>query len=285
MIARRTEEISPFLVMDVLERACTMACQGIDVIHLEVGEPDFDTPQCIKEAICKALADGFTHYTHSLGCPELREAIREHYRATYAVSVHPDQVVVTSGTSPAMLLAFAALLERGDQVIISDPGYACYPNFIKFVEGVPVTVPVYEEDGFQYRPKAIAEKITPQTKAILINSPSNPTGNLLSAERIEAIAGFAARHLGRDLSRTGVRGAGALDPRVYGGCLRPEWFLETVRHDGPAAGLPDRPQSLCPAHPKDAAELFHLRQRGGADRGDHGPARDRGRRSAHEAHL
>jgi aspartate/methionine/tyrosine aminotransferase len=190
MIARRTEEISPFLVMDVLERACTMACQGIDVIHLEVGEPDFDTPQCIKEAICKALADGFTHYTHSLGCPELREAIREHYRATYAVSVHPDQVVVTSGTSPAMLLAFAALLERGDQVIISDPGYACYPNFIKFVEGVPVTVPVYEEDGFQYRPKAIAEKITPRTKAILINSPSNPTGNLLSAERIEAIAGF-----------------------------------------------------------------------------------------------
>jgi aspartate/methionine/tyrosine aminotransferase len=190
MIAKRTQEISPFLVMDVLERACAMACEGIGVIHLEVGEPDFDTPQCVKEAIFKALEDGFTHYTHSLGCLELREAICEHYHATYAVSVRPDQVVVTSGTSPAMLLMFAALLEKGDQVIISDPGYACYPNFIKFVESVPVTVPVYEEDGFQYRPEAIAEKITQRTKAVLINSPSNPTGNLLSAERMRAIAEF-----------------------------------------------------------------------------------------------
>jgi aspartate/methionine/tyrosine aminotransferase len=191
MIAKRTEEISPFLVMDVLERACTMAGEGIDVIHLEVGEPDFDTPQCVKEAIFRALEDGFTHYTHSLGCLELREAICEHYHETYAVSVDPDQIVVTSGTSPAMLLMFAALLEKGDEVIISDPGYACYPNFIKFVEGVPVTVPVYEEDGFQYRPEAIAGKITQRTKAIFINSPSNPTGNLLSAERIQAIAGFS----------------------------------------------------------------------------------------------
>jgi aspartate/methionine/tyrosine aminotransferase len=191
MVASRTKEIAPFLVMDVLERACTMACDGIDVIHLEVGEPDFDTPQCVKEAIFKALEEGATHYTHSLGHPELREVICEHYRQTYNVSAHPDQVVVTSGTSPAMLLIFAALLEKGDEVIISDPGYACYPNFIKFVEGAPVTVPVYEEDGFQYRPEAIEEKITGRTKAILINSPSNPTGNLLSAERMQAITGFA----------------------------------------------------------------------------------------------
>ena len=193
MIAKRTEEITPFLVMDVLERACTMADEGTDVIHLEVGEPDFDTPQCVKEAIFCALKDGFTHYTHSLGCLELREAICEHYQETYDVSVHPDQVVVTSGTSPAMLLMFAALLEKGDEVIISDPGYACYPNFVKFVEGIPVTVPVYEEDGFQYRPEAIAEKITPRTRAIFINSPSNPTGNLLSAERMRAIAEASCR--------------------------------------------------------------------------------------------
>lgn len=191
MIARRTEEIAPFLVMDVLERACTMTDEGTDVIHLEVGEPDFDTPQCVKEAIFRALEDGFTHYTHSLGCLDLREAICEHYHRTYGVIVHPDQIVVTSGTSPAMLLMFAALLEKGDEVIISDPGYACYPNFIKFVEGVPVTVSIYEEDGFQYRPEVIAEKITPRTKAIFINSPSNPTGNLLSAERMQAIAGFS----------------------------------------------------------------------------------------------
>jgi aspartate/methionine/tyrosine aminotransferase len=191
MIAKRTEEISPFLVMDVLERACTMACEGIDVIHLEVGEPDFDTPQCVKEALCQALADGRTHYTHSLGDPTLREAICEHYLATYNVSIHPDQVVVTSGTSPAMLLTFAALLDPGDEVIISDPGYACYPSLVKFVEGVPITVPVYEEDGFQYRPEAIEAKITNRTKAILINSPSNPTGNLLSAGRMQTIAEFS----------------------------------------------------------------------------------------------
>jgi aspartate/methionine/tyrosine aminotransferase len=191
MIAKRAQEVTPFLVMDVLERARAMEHKGVNVIHLEVGEPDFDTPQAVKDAACHALEGGYTHYTHSLGDLALREAICKHYLKTYNVSVHPDQVVVTSGTSPAMLLVFSALLERGDQVIISDPHYACYPNFIKFVEGVPVTVPVYEEDGFQYRPEAIKERITDKTKAIFINSPSNPTGNLLSESRMRAIAAFS----------------------------------------------------------------------------------------------
>ena len=103
----------------------------------------------------------------------------------------PDQVVVTSGSSPAIFMTFAALLESGEQVIISDPHYACYPNFIKFVGGEPVTVPVFEEDGFQYRPEAIEEKISNRTRAIFINSPSNPTGNLLSKTRMQAIAGMS----------------------------------------------------------------------------------------------
>jgi aspartate/methionine/tyrosine aminotransferase len=119
---------------------------------------------------------------------ELREAIGEYYLKTYGVSINPDQVIVTSGSSPAIFLVFSALLESGDQVIISDPHYACYPNFIKFVQGRPVSIPVYEEDGFQYPPELIEEKINPQTKAIFINSPSNPTGNLLSENRIKAIA-------------------------------------------------------------------------------------------------
>jgi aspartate/methionine/tyrosine aminotransferase len=191
MIAKRTREITPFLVMDVLERAHAMEHEGIDVIHLEVGEPDFDTPQCVKDAACKAIEEGHTHYTHSLGNLELREAICRHYFKTYHVSVCPDQIVITSGTSPAMFLIFSALLEKGDQVIISDPHYACYPNFIRFLQGVPVTVPVYEEDGFQYRPEAIKGKITQKTKAIVINSPSNPTGNLLSESRMRAIAEFS----------------------------------------------------------------------------------------------
>lgn len=188
MISKRTQEMTSFIVMDVLEKANEMERQGIHIIHLEVGEPDFDTPACIKEAACKALNEGHTHYTHSLGLLELREAICEHYFEAYKVSIDPNQIVVSSGTSPAMFLMFSALLENGDQVIISDPHYACYPNFIRFVQGEPVRIPVYEEDGFQYRPEAIKEKITKKTKGIFINSPSNPTGNLLSERRMKAIA-------------------------------------------------------------------------------------------------
>ena len=191
MVTRRAEEITPFLAMEVLERARAMEQKCIDIIHLEVGEPDFDVPQCVKDAACKAIAEGHTHYTHSLGTIPLREAICEYYSRTYDVLVSPDQIVVTSGTSPAMLLTFAALLEQGDEVILSDPCYACYPNYIRFVEGVPVMVPIYEEEGFQYRPEAIRDKITSKTKAIFINSPSNPTGILMSENRMRAIAEFS----------------------------------------------------------------------------------------------
>jgi aspartate/methionine/tyrosine aminotransferase len=188
MISKRTEEMTSFIVMDVLERAQELEREGARIIHLEVGEPDFDAPACVKEAACKALEDGFTHYTHSLGLYELREAICEYYQKHYQVSVDPDQVIVTSGSSPAIFLVFSALLEKQDEVIISDPHYACYPNFIRFVDGKLITIPVYEEDGFQYRPEDIREKITQQTRAVFINSPSNPTGNLLSADRMQKIA-------------------------------------------------------------------------------------------------
>lgn len=188
MITKRASEIHPFIVMDVLEKAQEMQRKGESIIHLEVGEPDFDTPECIREACYRAIRNGETHYTHSLGLLELREAICEHYFDTYNVTVSPDQVVVTSGTSPAMLILFATILERGDEIIISDPHYACYPNFISFFEGVPISVNVYEEEGFQYTTDAIQEKISIRTKGIVINSPSNPTGNLLSAERMAEIA-------------------------------------------------------------------------------------------------
>lgn len=188
MISSRLEKISSFIVMDVLEKAHEMERSGVHIVHLEVGEPDFDTPECVKNAVCQALEDGYTHYTHSLGQLELREAICEYYRETYRVTVNPDQVVITAGTSPAMFLIFSVLLDQGDEVIISDPHYACYPNFILFVNGKPVVVPVFEKDGFQYRPQTIQKKITQKTKGILINSPSNPTGNLLSQARMKAIA-------------------------------------------------------------------------------------------------
>jgi len=190
MIPQRVADMTSFIAMDVLEKAQEMERSGVDIIHLEVGEPDFDVPECVRSAIDRAVRDGRTHYTHSLGMFELREAIAEHYQRSYGVSVHPDQVAVTSGTSPAMFSLFSVLLHRGDEVIISDPHYACYPNFINYLEGKVVTVPVFEEDGFQYRPEAIAAKITGKTRAILINSPSNPTGTVLSADRMGAIAGL-----------------------------------------------------------------------------------------------
>jgi aspartate/methionine/tyrosine aminotransferase len=191
MISKKALEIPPFIVMDVMERALELEQQGEQVIHLEIGEPDFDTPQCIKEACFKALCDGKTHYTHSLGLLELREAISADYEKTYGVPVTPDRILIASGTSTAMLLLFSTLLEEGDELILPNPYYPCYPNIIKFVGGAPVFVDVLEEEGFQYIPEMISPKIGPRTKGILINSPSNPTGNVLSGERMEEIARFS----------------------------------------------------------------------------------------------
>jgi len=188
MISTRAQQIPPFIVMDVLERAKAMEREGYDIVHLEVGEPDFDTPSCIVEAAHKAMREGKTHYTHSQGLYELREAICEHYLDRYGVELHPDRIVVTAGTSPALFLVFASILEPGDEVILSNPHYACYPHFIRFFQGKPVFVNVEEEDGFQLIPQRIESSITGRTKAILINSPSNPTGNLLGPERMEAIS-------------------------------------------------------------------------------------------------
>jgi aspartate/methionine/tyrosine aminotransferase len=187
-VSKRAREIPPFIVMDVLERAHELERQGRHIIHLEIGEPDFATPQCICEAAQEAIRKGETHYTHSLGIIELREAICEDYHAKYRVNVDPQQILVTSGTSPALFMIFSALLEAGDEIIFSDPHYPCYPNFANFLKAKPVLVKGYEEDGFQLRPSEIKKKIGSSTKAVLINSPSNPTGNLLSHERMEKIA-------------------------------------------------------------------------------------------------
>jgi (5-formylfuran-3-yl)methyl phosphate transaminase len=188
MVTKKAEEIPPFIVMEVMEKAAAMEREGEDIIHLEVGEPDFDTPECIKEAAIRAIREGKTHYTHSLGLLELREAIAEHYFGKYGVEVNPEQILVTSGTSPAMLLLFMSLLEPGEEVILPNPYYACYPNFIRMVEGKPVFVKVLEEEGFQYRPEEIQALIGPKTKGIFVNSPANPTGNLTPPERLQAIA-------------------------------------------------------------------------------------------------
>jgi len=188
VIAKRAREIEPFLAVEVFQRAEALEREGADVIHLEFGEPDFDTPAVIREAAEKALKDGRTRYAHPLGILPLREAIAEHYRHRYGVGVSPEQILVTAGTSPAMLLLFTALLDRGDQVILPDPHYACYPKFVKFADGEAVYVPVDEDDAFQLRPDAVSARIGAATKAIMINSPANPTGAVLGPDRMAAIA-------------------------------------------------------------------------------------------------
>lgn len=187
-ITERTQNIPPFIVMDVLERAHELERQGRRIVHLEIGEPDFPTPGCICEAAREAISRGETHYTHSLGLLELREAISGHYHEKYGVTVDPDRILVTSGTSPALFMVFSALLEAGEEVIMTDPHYPCYPNFAEFLGASPSRIKGYEEDGFQLRPQAVKKKIGPKTRAILINSPSNPTGNLLGKDRMAEIA-------------------------------------------------------------------------------------------------
>ncbi len=190
MIPKNLLDIKPFIAMEVLEKASEMESLGVNIIHLEVGEPDFDVPECVSTAVHNAFSEGKTHYTHSLGDPELRQEIVKKYDIDYGVKISAEQIIVTSGSSPAILLTLSVLCEQGDEIILSDPGYACYPNFIKFIGAKPVKVPVFEEDAFQYRPEEICKRITEKTKAIMINSPMNPTGNLLSPEVMQELVKF-----------------------------------------------------------------------------------------------
>ncbi|MBV5284252.1 MAG: pyridoxal phosphate-dependent aminotransferase [Paludibacter sp.] len=182
------ERMTSFIVMDVLERANELQREGIDVIHLEVGEPDFDMPECIAQAAIEAHKNGATHYTHSLGDPQLREAISGFYKQEYNVIVDPECIVVTSGSSPAILMALMLLCQVGDEVIMSNPGYPCYRNFALACHAEPVCVPLHAECDFQYNINDIKAKITDRTKAIFVNSPMNPTGTLVSDEVYKELA-------------------------------------------------------------------------------------------------
>ncbi|MDO8462124.1 MAG: pyridoxal phosphate-dependent aminotransferase [Deltaproteobacteria bacterium] len=188
MVSKTAQRVKPFLAMEVMDEIQRLRQKADDVISFSVGEPDLPPPDCVKEACIQAIREDFTKYTHSQGLLELRQAICDHYAKRYGVSITPDRVLVTEGTSPALFLLFAVLLEAGDQVILTNPCYPCYPNTVRFFRGKPVFVPVREEEGFQYRTKDIQKKITKRTKGILINSPSNPTGHLISETTLREIA-------------------------------------------------------------------------------------------------
>lgn len=191
MLSEKVANISPFYVMEVLERAQQLENEGRSIIHLEIGEPDFPTAPHICDAANAAICEGNTKYTHSQGLIELRQAIARNYKNKFNVDINPEQIIVTSGTSPAMLLLFLALIDAGNEIIISNPHYACYPNFVTIAGGVPDFIYTNEENGFILQPDEVTGHINPNTKAILINSPSNPTGHVMPGEVLKKMAEVA----------------------------------------------------------------------------------------------
>jgi aspartate/methionine/tyrosine aminotransferase len=190
MVSQRVADVTPFIAMDVLERANELD----DVIHLEVGEPDFSPPDRVIETAVDSLRAGNTNYTAARGKPELRRAIAAHYDREYGVTVDPERVVVTPGTSPALWLVMAALVDPGEEVVLTDPHYACYPNFVRTVEGRVETVPLRASEGFQPRVDDFEAVVSDETRALLLNSPANPTGAVMDAETLAGLADVATRH-------------------------------------------------------------------------------------------
>lgn len=193
-IAARVSDIAPFHVMDILARAQAMEAAGRDIVHLEIGEPDFGTPTPIVEAGIAALRAGHTHYTGALGLPALRDAIAGFYATRWQASVDPARVVVTPGASGALLLALGLLAGPGDEVLMADPGYPCNRHFARFCEARAVNVPVDAGTGFQLTLERIERHATPATRAVLIASPSNPTGTSIPADELDRIHAWCVTH-------------------------------------------------------------------------------------------
>jgi len=173
---------------EVLAKAKALERQGKSIIHLEIGEPDFDTPQNIKEAAVKALYAGYTHYVPAAGIPELREAIAEYISKTRRIPVDPEEVVVTPGAKPIMFFAILACVNPGEEVLYPNPGFPIYESMINFVGAKPVPIPLKEENDFRLDHEYVKGKITKKTKMIILNSPENPTGGVLTREDLKLIA-------------------------------------------------------------------------------------------------
>ncbi|HEX5804046.1 MAG TPA: pyridoxal phosphate-dependent aminotransferase [Azospira sp.] len=196
--ASRLADIAPFHVMELLTRAKALEAAGRDIIHMEVGEPDFPTPAPIVEAAQRAIADGRVFYTPALGLPELRDAISRFYRERYAIDVPAARIAVTAGASGALTLALACLVEPGSEWLLTDPGYPCNRHFVRAFEGSPVGIPVDADSNFQPTPAHLDRHWTGRTAGALFASPANPTGTMLDADEIAALAD-AVRNRGGQL--------------------------------------------------------------------------------------
>lgn len=189
--ASRNRDIAPFHVMELMTRAKALEAEGRDIIHMEVGEPDFATPEPILRAGQAALAAGRVHYTPALGLPALREAISEFYQSRYGITVPAARIVITAGASGALTLALACLCEPGRAWLVSDPGYPCNRHFVRSFEGIPVAVPVGPESNFQPTPELLAACWSERSDGLIVASPANPTGTMLASDELRALAGFA----------------------------------------------------------------------------------------------
>lgn len=196
-IADRMADIEPFHVMDLLAKARALEAEGRDIVHMEIGEPDFETPVPIREAAIHAVDDGKTHYTPAVGLPALREAISAYYQSDHGVSVAPERIIVTPGASGALLLAAGVLINPGDQVLMADPGYPCNRHFVRLMEGEAVGIAVDASTDYQLTAELLAQHWTDRTVAVLLASPSNPTGTLVPTASLREMAKMVAARGGR----------------------------------------------------------------------------------------
>src|SRR5829696_10135108 len=182
------ERLGTETAFSVLARAKALEARGRDIVHLEIGEPDFDTPEHVVEAGCRALRAGHTHYTPTAGIPELREAIAEDVARSRGITVGPEQVVVTPGGKPIMFFVILALIERGDEVLMPNPSFPIYESMVNFVGGTPVFVPLRQENNFRFDLDEFKAGLSDKTRLVILNSPANPTGGVLTPEDITALA-------------------------------------------------------------------------------------------------
>ena len=227
-VAARVGDIAPFHVMEVQTAARALEAAGRSVVHMEIGEPDFPTPGPVLDEARRALVDGGIYYTSALGLPELRTAIAEHYAAHLGVAIAPERVIVTAGSSAALLLVLALLVGRDDEVLLADPGYPCNRHFVRLLEGTPVGIPAGPESRYQLSAAAIEGAWTDRTRAALIASPSNPTGTQVASDEMARIAALVARR---------------------GGSLVVDEIYLSLSYDG-------APRSALAATGTDAGELF-----------------------------
>jgi len=188
VFAKKMDLLGTETAFEVLAKAKALEKKGREIIHLEIGEPDFDTPTNIKDAATKALKAGYTHYVPAAGIPELRTAIAEYLSESREIDVDPEEVVVTPGAKPIIFFSILALVEPGDEVMYPNPGFPIYESMINFVGAKPVPMPLKEEEDFRIDNQDTIDKITKKTKMIILNSPENPTGGVLNKENLEAIA-------------------------------------------------------------------------------------------------